>query len=239
MEKLRELDTKQVVWLDPLPFDNTYVLLARPDFAIDNHINTISELARQLSNGGKAELCANAEWLEIHDGLRGIEKAYGFEWPREYVAKRPLAVRYQRAEGCDVLVGYATDPEVLSSGRRPLRDDREFFPEYLPALALREDVYRRIQTERPRAWAEVEMRLACLADHLDVETMRQLLMEMRSVSTDAEQLAESVLRERCPLRAEGGVTASEAAIQADRHDWNRTPLQKQRVPSGPTAASSR
>lgn len=210
LERIRTLDAGQVIWTGPLPVDNTYVLLARPDFAVENHIETITGLADHVSQGGRARLCANSEWFGLSDGLIGLEKAYEFEWPLDLLVERPLALIYHDAARCEVLVGYASDPEVQSGGRRVLRDDREFFPEYLPALTLREDVYRRIQAQQPTAWSGVEKRLACLADRLDVETMRELLAQLQRSTTDADQIARAFLDERCPTRTEGRVAAWDA-----------------------------
>jgi len=207
LEELRHLDEHRVVWMDPLPVNNSYILLARDSFIQKHDIQTISELAKHIEAGGQSTLCSNSEWFPSPDGLDGLQKAYGFEWPSKLRIGKPLALLYEDPDDCDVLVGYATDPRLTAFEWRILKDDRGFFPEYLPTLVFREDVYRELKEKHGRELTTVQQRLACIAEHLDITTMRKLIEVEESGVLEAEEVANRFL-EKCPAEANTDVQAT-------------------------------
>ena len=207
LERLRHLDGPRMVWMDPLPFDNTYLLLARAEWLDQSHVETISQLASYLSAGREVRLCANSDWFHIKDGLKGLQENYGFEWPAELQRPLPLELVYDQPETeCDLVVGFASDARLLQTDLQPLVDDLLFFPEYQPALVVREDVYRNLVEKQELELAAWNQRLACIKAHLGLEKMREL---NRSVELDQEspaEVAKRFLAAACPISSGGGPT---------------------------------
>jgi osmoprotectant transport system substrate-binding protein len=199
LQRLRQLDASRMVWLSPLPINNTFLLLARHDFANSNNIATISDLARHLAHGRVARLCANSAWLTLRDGLKGLQEHYEFNWPSNLITTVDPAVRYDLEDrACDVLLGYATDARAEQTQRVALEDDRRFFSDYRPAFVLREDVYSRLQQDHSQKLARFEQGLDCLAQHLDLLNMRRLNQRVEVDDQAPEAVARDYLQQTCP-----------------------------------------
>ena len=77
--KVKKLDAeKGVVWLNPSAANNTYALVMNKAEAKKLDIHTISDLAKTINGGKKLTFAADAEFAGRADGLRPLEKAYGF-----------------------------------------------------------------------------------------------------------------------------------------------------------------
>ena len=109
--------------LPPLGFNNTFVLVIRPDAPLTR----ISDLARTPD----VRIGLFGEFLEREDGLPGLVRAYGLRFthpPREM----DLGLLYAALEAreVDLVVGSATDGLIAARGLRVLEDDRRYFPPY-------------------------------------------------------------------------------------------------------------
>jgi osmoprotectant transport system permease protein len=148
---------------DPLGFDNTFALVVRPTDAAAG-LRRISDLAQRAD---RLKLGCFGEFLEREDGLRGLQRAYGFTL-RLPPVEMDLGLLYPALvqEQVDVVVGSATDGRIAADGLVVLEDDRAYFPPYeaVPILNARR------AGEEPRLAAA----LAALARRLDAGTMRRL-----------------------------------------------------------------
>ncbi|MDQ3690158.1 MAG: glycine betaine ABC transporter substrate-binding protein [Chloroflexota bacterium] len=133
-----------IAWLDPAPFNNTYALAASTATADELGLSTISDLAAYAGeNPDETTICAAAEFLARDDGLPGLEEAYGFDVPEESLSELELGlIPPLVAEGDPCVFGelFATDARIVSLDLSILEDDQEFFPSYLPALNVRQEV---------------------------------------------------------------------------------------------------
>src|SRR5881392_539787 len=110
--KVKELDAaKGLVWLNPSKANNTYSLAMNQDDAKKQGIVTISDLAAKVKGGAKLTFASNAEFYARPDGLKPLEQAYGFEFPRESVKRMDTGLVYQALKEKQVDVGlvFATD----------------------------------------------------------------------------------------------------------------------------------
>jgi len=117
-----------VVWLEPLGFDNGYEVLV-PDWrAVTESLATISD----LSQAGPVRLAVPPEFVRRPvDGLSPMSRRYGMQLEEPIliadVGERLAAVVEGRA---DAAIGYTTDGALGATALVPLEDDLGFFPAY-------------------------------------------------------------------------------------------------------------
>ncbi len=144
----REDAANGITWLSPAPLDNTYALAVRKE-AVSTlaNVKTLSEFGNLVKTRPKdATVCVNNEFFSRDDGLPGVEKAYGFQIPRDNVAKLDTGLIYKATDDgkiCNFGVVFATDGRIEGLGLSVLRDDKQFFPVYNAALNVRTSVFQR------------------------------------------------------------------------------------------------
>lgn len=153
-----------LVWTEPLGFDNTFAILVRGEDAKNLGIRTISDAAR-LAPRWRAGF--GPDFMVRADGYTAFARTYGLRFaepPREM----DLALTYRalRDGQVDLVAGNATDGMIARYGLVQLADDRRFFPPYDAVPVVRGDLLRR----RPA----VRTALASLGGRVDVAEMRAL-----------------------------------------------------------------
>jgi len=141
-------EKKQIVWLAPFGFNNTYTLTMRSDEAEHLGINTISDLGSKASS---LTLGATHEFLERADGKQGLEQKYGFKFATAsgmepaltYAAPIIRADVLQKhpeiAEALQVLAGALDDKEMTKlNGKVDLekQDPKAVAKEWLQSKGL-------------------------------------------------------------------------------------------------------
>ncbi len=162
-EVRRGYEALGLVVAKPLGFDNSFALVVRPEDAAAG-LRRISDLAARAAT---IRMGMFGEFLEREDGLRGLQRAYGFT-----LGVPPLemdlgllyeALQHRRA---DVVVGSATDGLIAARGLAVLEDDRHYFPPYEAVPVLNG---RRVAQEPQLLEAVNE-----LASRIDATAMRRL-----------------------------------------------------------------
>ncbi|SDK76248.1 osmoprotectant transport system substrate-binding protein [Franzmannia pantelleriensis] len=186
----KELDAeKGLVWLDPTDTNNTYALAMREDDAESRGIATMSDLADALNAGEELVLASNAEFYARDDGLRPLQEAYGFEFPRNRVRRMDSGLTYNalRDGNADVALVFATDGRNGAFNFRVLEDDQAFFPVYALAPVVREDTL----AEYPELEGLLNAMAATLNDDLLIELNSRVDVEGEEI----ERVAASYLAE--------------------------------------------
>ena len=168
--------------LERAPFNNTYVLMARPKWADKTGISTLSGLAKHVNNGNTDfTVVMDAEFAEREDGWPGLVEHYGFADAAGKLNIKNVgpALGYQiLGEGeADVGMGFNTNPKIVKWDLVVLDDDKKFFPVYNPAPMIRADTLDAV--------AGMEEPLNGIATNLDTETIRGL---NKRVSIDGEKV---------------------------------------------------
>ncbi|NWO57068.1 glycine betaine ABC transporter substrate-binding protein [Chromohalobacter israelensis] len=132
---------KGLIWLAPSDTNNTYALAMREADAEERDIHTLSDLAEAMNDGADLTLASNAEFYARDDGLRPLQEAYGFEFPRSNVKRMDSGLTYSalREEEVDVALVFATDGRNGAFDFEVLDDDQQFFPVYQLAPVVREE----------------------------------------------------------------------------------------------------
>ncbi len=124
-----------LLWLPPLGFENTFVLLVRKKDADRHNLQTISDLRRVTDHFRPG---FGFEFYDRPDGYKGLINAYGLSF-----AKTPkqmkLGLTYQAlaTRQIDVIAGNSTDGLIQHLNLQVLTDDKRFFPPYQAAPVLR------------------------------------------------------------------------------------------------------
>ncbi|QBP41845.1 ABC transporter substrate-binding protein [Paenisporosarcina antarctica] len=141
---VKDTDEKNgLIWLDKAEVNNTYALLMRKDLADELKIKTLSDLANHVNKiDDSLKFASNAEFYAREDGIKGLEKLYGFEFPSKNVTRMDSGLLYNALnEGqVDVSVGFATDGRIKGFDLIALEDDQMFFPAYNAAPVIRDEV---------------------------------------------------------------------------------------------------
>jgi len=148
-------------WLAPFGFDNTYVLIMRPERAAALDIATLSDLAAHPLRYGVSH-----EFLQRPDGMPGLRAAYHLNEASAVGLEHDLAYQALSEGAIDVADGYSTDAKIVAFGLLPLRDDRGFFPPYEAAPLANPNLFTRVPLAQPA--------LRLLAGRIDAATMRRL-----------------------------------------------------------------
>ncbi|MFO8113035.1 MAG: glycine betaine ABC transporter substrate-binding protein [Desulfosalsimonadaceae bacterium] len=160
---------KDLVWLEPLEFNNTYTLLMREDDAEKLDIESISDLAAYMNeNPDKLTIGVNAEFWERPDGFKPLMKLYDFQVPYGKIRRMDSGLVYQalRDGNVDVSMGFATDGRIAAFGFVVLEDDKNYFPTYNPSLVIREDALEK--------YPEIEEIFKPLGEKLTTTEMQKL-----------------------------------------------------------------
>jgi len=174
-----------LVWLDPLGFNNTYILAMTQEKATELGVSTTSDLAAHAANltfGG------TQEFLTRPDGLPGLTATYGFEFGDEVGLDPGLVYQAVDSGQVDVISAFATDSRIVQLGLVTLADDRHFFPPYFAAPVVRQELL-----DQDPAIGDV---LNQLAGSIDDATMLGLNAHVDVDQQDVEDVAKSFLQER-------------------------------------------
>jgi glycine betaine/choline ABC-type transport system substrate-binding protein len=127
-----------LIFLQRAPLNNTYVMLANPQWAKKTDVSTLSGFVEYLNkNNETVKVVMNAEFQSRPDGWPGLIKYYGFKDDLKQITVKNIGsgLLYQvlGTGAADVGVGFNTNPLILKFNLEVLDDDRNFFPVYNPA----------------------------------------------------------------------------------------------------------
>ncbi len=130
-----------IVWLNPSAANNTYALAVRQADAEAKGLRTLEDLAAKLNAGENLTFGCNIEFYKRDDGLKPLQKAYGFEFPRADVKRMDTGLVYKALKDGDVDVGlvFATDGRIPAFNFVVLKDTKNFFPAYAITPTIRKE----------------------------------------------------------------------------------------------------
>lgn len=126
-----------VTWLDPLGWNNTYVLSVRAETAEEYNIVTIEDL---IPYAPDMIMGCDDEFQNRSDGLPGLKEFYpGLEFKDEVAMDQGLTYAALQNGDIDVNVSYSTDGRIAKFGLVNLVDNENFFPPYYVTPIVRMD----------------------------------------------------------------------------------------------------
>ena len=126
--------------MNPLGFNNTYVIAVKKDFAKKNNLKAISDLAKISStlNAG-----VTMEFANRPDGFPGVQKKYNLNF--KSVKGIDGGLRYTALGNGEtqVLDAFATDGLLKKFDLQLLKDDKNFFPPYYAVPVIRAETLKK------------------------------------------------------------------------------------------------
>jgi len=156
-------EKKDITWLKPFGFNNTYTLTMRKAHADQLGVESFSDLVKDAPN---LIMASEPEFLERDDGYKGIQKLYGINFKDVKAMDAGLMYSALKDSKADVAPAYATDGRIIAFDLKVLKDDKNFFPPYYAAPIIRNDTL----AKNP----ELADALNSLAGKLDDTTMQKL-----------------------------------------------------------------
>jgi len=167
---VKEADaSKDLVWLQPVRFNNTYTLMMRKNQAEELGIKSISDLSKYVNtHPDELVIGVNAEFWERPDGFKPLMKYYDFRVPYDKIKKMDSGLVYKalKDKNVDVSMGFATDGRIAAFDFVTLKDDKNYFPDYSPAPVARKEILDKHPNVR-----EI---LKPIAENLTTDQMQQL-----------------------------------------------------------------
>ena len=122
-------------WLEPLGFNNSFVMVVRGEDARKHHWETLTEAASYPEG---FVLGAGYEFQQRPDGYANLTRAYRIRW-RSAPKAMDLGLLYQALEQKQVsmIAANATDGLLSRVDAKVLRDDKNVFPPYDAAIVVR------------------------------------------------------------------------------------------------------
>jgi osmoprotectant transport system substrate-binding protein len=174
-----------IEWLEPLGFNNTFAMVIRGEDARRHRITSLSNAAR-YEPGWRVGM--GYEFQQRPDGLVGLMKTYHLPLKGSPVTL-DLGLLYQALEGkqVDMVAGNATDGKLAVLDVVVLSDDKQYFPPYQAAVAVRAET---LKTE-----PLLRQALAVLSGKFSDTTMRTLNHHVDGEHLPLRTVAERFLRE--------------------------------------------
>ncbi len=172
-------------WMDPLGFNNTFVMVIRGDDARTHKISSLSDAARHAPGW---TLGVGYEFQQRPDGLVGLLKTYRL--PLHGTPKTmDLGLLYKALEQGQVsmVAGNATDGQLSVLDAVVLQDDQHYFPPYDCGFVVRPEILN----DHPG----LQQALSELAGRFSDQTMRTLNHQVEGEHRPVRDVAEQFLRE--------------------------------------------
>jgi osmoprotectant transport system substrate-binding protein len=177
-------------WLQRAPFNNTYVIMANPEWVKKTGVKTLEELGQYVSAGHTDfSIAMNSEMKKREDAWGGLPAAYGFAEKKAKInveiMKIGLAYKAVAQGQVQLGFGFATNPKVRKFGLKILDDTKNFFIIYNPAPNVRNEKFdqsmKDLLNQIPRL--------------LDTETQRSLNAKVIIEGKEARSVAKNFLQQ--------------------------------------------
>ncbi|MBV4419400.1 ABC transporter permease subunit [Clostridium tyrobutyricum] len=174
-----------IEWLNPIGFNNTYVLAVSKDTASKYNLNTISDIAK-VSN--QLRLGCTMEFTERSDTLGPLKDVYGINFKEIKGVDAGLRYTALNQKKSDVIDAFSTDGLLKQFNLKSLQDDKKVFPPYYAATIVRKDTLKK--------HPELKEILNKLTGKIDDQTMMELNYKVDSMGQKPETVAHEFLKEQ-------------------------------------------
>lgn len=177
-------------FLKPAPFNNTYALIAEPEWMEKTGVKTVSDFAKYVQNNQlKNPLVLGISFSQRADGWPGMVEHYGFEQAASNLdirtASSSLTYQIINDTKANVGMGFTTNPQLRQYDLKILKDDEDFFPIYNPAPLTNDIIEREPQIREP---------LNAIGPTLTYEKIIRLNKKVQIEKKDPQRVARQYLR---------------------------------------------
>ncbi len=147
--KKLDYDANKIVWLTPANANSTWAIAIRRDVAEKNHLKSLTDLGKFVSDGGQVKLAASSEFVTSPVALPAFQTAYNFTLKPDQLitlsggdTAATIAAAAQQTSGANAAMVYGTDGGIAPADLVVLEDDKFVQPVYLPTPIIREAVLK-------------------------------------------------------------------------------------------------
>ncbi|HAQ08298.1 MAG TPA: glycine/betaine ABC transporter substrate-binding protein [Bacillus bacterium] len=173
-------DKYDVVWLEPLGYENTYTLAYTKDKNINaKNFSDLVPYSKDLSFG------APHQFYERADGYDALVEAYGFNFKNSDSFDPNIMYEAVKDGKIDVIPAFTTDGRIARYDLASLKDDKGFFPPYYAAPIVRQEVLDN--------FPDLEKTLNGLAGKISEEEMSEMNAKVDIDKEDPKEVAKDFL----------------------------------------------
>lgn len=173
-----------ITWLDPMGFNNTYILSVRPETAEKYNLTKTSDL---IGISDEMIISSDSEFASRTDGYPGMLEAYpGLAFKELKTMDQGITYQALANGETDVNVSFSTDGRIAKFNLVNLEDDKQFFPPYYCAPILKQAFTQ----EHP----EIVEALRALGGMWSEEEMQQYNLLVDD-GADAREVAKQMLKD--------------------------------------------
>lgn len=145
---VKELDAEAgVTALGRSPANNTWAIAVPQALAEENGLETMTDLAAYINDGGEFKLAASQEFVDRPDALPAFEETYGFDVTNEQLVilaggntTQTETAAANGTDGVNAAMAYGTDGTIAALGLVTLTDPENAVAIYQPYPAVRTEV---------------------------------------------------------------------------------------------------
>jgi osmoprotectant transport system substrate-binding protein len=198
--KAAELDLakNRLVWLEPAPADNSWVIAVPRAWAEKHGLATLEDFGRYVRAGGTIKLAASAEFVESEAGLPAFESAYGFKLDAAQLlvlsggaTAATMKAAADTISGVNAAMAYGTDGGLAALDLVVLQDSLHVEPVYAPAPVVRASVLA--------DYPQIRAALRPVFAGLDLATLRELNEKIAVDAEDPRAVARAYLKRQAIL----------------------------------------
>ena len=163
---------------------------ARAADARELGLSNLSDLAKLVNDGAALTLATSVEFSARPDGLKPMEREYGFKFPRENIKAMDPGETYEslRNEEVDVALVASGDARVASYDLFVFEDDKRVFLTHVLAPVVRSETLERMP--------ELATIVNAFSAKLDNATLRRLNARVEVEDKPLEDVARNFLHEQ-------------------------------------------
>ena len=191
----------RLVWLQPAPADNSWVIAIPNALARRKGLNTLEDFAAFVRAGERVRLAASAEFVESVAGLPAFEAAYGFKLRANQLlvlsggeTTATMKAAADGISGVNAAMAYGSDGALNALDLLALEDPRHAEPVYAPAPVIRAATLEGLAAGKAGCWRRFS----------PASTSRPCARLNEKVAVEGEDAGRR--RARLPLDAEPVVT---------------------------------
>lgn len=193
--KTYDEENNGLIWMKPADANNTEALAVKRDFAEENNLATMEDLAAYINDGGEVKLITSQLFAEKEAGLLGLEKAYGFKLEPDQMIQLPhgntaetLKALANGTDGVNVALAYATDGSLVDLDLVILEDSMSIPPVYEPSAVVRKEVLDK--------YPEIQEIVESVFGLLNKENLQQMNKEVIVDGLSPRDVAETFLKDK-------------------------------------------
>lgn len=163
---------------ESIGFNDSYALAVRQEFAVQENINSISDLKQH------PEIRAGFthEFLKRSDGFDSMTRHYQLDL-KNYTGMEHSLAYESLAEGkIDLIEVYSTDAKIKKYGLKILNDNKDFFPNYFAVLLMKKDFAKKF----PRSAAALQQIAGAINEDKMIELNAKVELEKWSFEQAAK-----------------------------------------------------